>query len=78
MKTILMKLFIFWNRIRVIMYIPAYCLQKTEKIPSLFYISYKDDIFYVYDSRMAREDFYEEDLVNMFDEYLIDKIKEYE
>ena len=49
-----------------------------RKIPSLFYISYKDDIFYVYDSKMAREDFYEEDLVNMFDEYLIDKIKEYE
>ena len=56
------------------------CILSAEdrKIPSLFYISYKDDIFYVYDSRMAREDFYEEDLVNMFDEYLIDKIKEYE
>lgn len=59
------------------MYIPALSAED-RKIPSLFYISYKDDIFYVYNSRMAREDFYEEDLVNMFDEYLIDKIKEYE
>ena len=52
------------------------CILSAEdrKIPSLFYISYKDDIFYVYDSRMAREDFYEEDLVNMIDEYLIDKM----
>lgn len=46
-------------------------------IPSKFYISLRDDILDVYDSRMAREDFYEEDLANMFDEDLIDRIKEY-
>lgn len=46
-------------------------------IPSKFYISLKDGILDVYDSRMAREDFYEEDLVNMFDEYMIGRIKEY-
>ena len=49
-----------------------------RKIPSKFYISLRDDILDVYDSRMAREDFYEEDLADMFDEYLIDRIGEYE
>ncbi|MGN1406720.1 MAG: helix-turn-helix domain-containing protein [Erysipelotrichaceae bacterium] len=56
------------------------CILSVEgrKIPAKFYISAKDGILDVYDSRMARDDFYEEDLANMFDQYLIDRIREYE
>lgn len=47
MKTILTKLFIFWNRIRVIMYIPAYYLQKTEKYLHCFILAIRM-IYFMY------------------------------